>query len=148
MIKRSLQVDTFQNDAEVVLLFGKREFQYFISPIYDRHWGLDHQQFFLRVVLLPCSIKSVVLDFMPISSGMYTPTHPYTHTRARACTHTHTHRHTHTHTQRHTRTRTRTHIPALVEHFYRKFIYKMEKVNFNTRSIIFQYHRKEPTCYS
>ena len=140
MIKRSLQVDTFQNDAEVVLLFGKREFQYFISPIYDRHWGLDHQQFFLRVVLLPCSIKSVVLDFMPISSGMYTPTHPYTHTRARTHTHTHTHRGTHAHAH--------AHIHALVEHFYRKFIYKMEKVNFNTRSIIFQYHRKEPTCYS
>ena len=110
MIKRSLQVDTFQNDAEVVLLFGKREFQYFISPIYDRHWGLDHQQFFLRVVLLPCSIKSVVLDFMPISSGMYTPTHPYTHTRARACTHTHTHTDTRTHTHRGTHAHAHAHI--------------------------------------
>ena len=110
MIKRSLQVDTFQNDAEVVLLFGKREFQYFISPIYDRHWGLDHQQFFLRVVLLPCSIKSVVLDFMPISSGMYTPTHPYTHTRARARTHTHTHTDRHTHTQRGTHAHAHAHI--------------------------------------
>ena len=110
MIKRSLQVDTFQNDAEVVLLFGKREFQYFISPIYDRHWGLDHQQFFLRVVLLPCSIKSVVLDFMPISSGMYTPTHPYTHTRARARAHTHTHTEAHAHTQRGTHAHAHAHI--------------------------------------